>query len=102
PPPWVDWTLPALRRGRWSGCGRVGGRHEVPLPRGAGERGRLRARLPEEPFLVRLHARQVLLLDRRGGQVGPVDGAAKLPGLARRAHERTELLGEEPLMAVRL
>src|SRR5437867_1469451 len=45
----------------------------VPMPR------------PEQPLLVRLHARQISLLDRRRGEVGAVELAPEAPRLARRA-----------------
>src|SRR5439155_22405600 len=57
---------------------------------------------PEQPRLVRLHARQVALLDRRPGEVAPVELLPQSPRLARGAHERAELLREEALEAVRL
>src|SRR5436309_9920849 len=57
---------------------------------------------PEEPLLVRLHARQVVLLDRRRSEVAAVELAPQPPRLARRAHECAELLGEEALEAVGL
>src|SRR5262249_58788097 len=56
----------------------------------------------EEALLVRVHPGEVVLLERRRGQIAAIERLPQLPGLTCGPDEAHELLLEEALVAVRL